>query len=321
MSGQGNVRQADTGGIAATVEILKRGGLAALPTETVYGLAADAANAAAVAKLYAAKGRPQFNPLIAHVATREAAEGLGRFNSAAFALAEEFWPGPLTLVLNYHGGGKVCDLARAGLDTVAVRLPRHPVMRAVLEKFGGSLVAPSANLSCHVSATSAEHVAEDFGSSVDIILDGGPSQLGLESTIVDLTGKTPRLLREGALDKAEIESVLGMPFTKSQNDPARPSSPGQLSAHYAPGTPLHLNARSVEPDEALLAFGVPLPGAKVTLNLSESEDTAEAAVHLFSHLRALDKTGARSIAVMPIPETGLGAAINDRLRRAALGRH
>jgi L-threonylcarbamoyladenylate synthase len=305
--------------IIRTSEILRAGGIAALPTETVYGLAGDAANAKAVARIFAVKGRPHFNPLIAHVATFEQAHQLAVFNNAAEKLSRQFWPGPLTLVLPYKGGEAVCELARAGLQTIALRMPSDPLTHRVLKEFGSPLVAPSANRSGGVSATSALHVVDDFGDLVDIILDGGPSQHGLESTIIDVTG-TPSLLRQGAIPLDEIKEALGQNISvANSHNTQKPSSPGQLSAHYATRTPLRLNATSLEHDEALLAFGTPLKAASYIYNLSEKSDLIEAAANLFSHLRALDKVGARTIAVMPVPKTGLGAAINDRLSRAALG--
>ena len=302
------------------VKALRAGDIAALPTETVYGLAADAANAAAVAKIYETKSRPQFNPLIAHVPDSDAAQALGRLNDDGFALAEAFWPGPLTLILRYHGGGAVCDLARAGLPTIGIRVPAHSIMRDVLARFGGALVAPSANRSGHVSATQAAHVAQDFGERLQLILDGGTAALGLESTIIDLSGTTPLLLRAGAVAIDEIESVLGKHVARPHlYDPENPASAGQMSRHYATRTPLRLNADHIEKNEACLAFGAPLPSFAPLLNLSANADLAEAAANLFAHLRALDKTGMDTIAVMPVPEQGLGMAINDRLRRAALG--
>lgn len=309
----------DEAGFRRAVEVLRAGGLAALPTETVYGLAADAANPLAVAKIYATKQRPQFNPLIAHVATLDQVQSIGKFNQLALLCAEKFWPGPLTLVLPYQGNA-ICDLARAGLDTIALRIPSHPAIRAVLSEYGGPLVAPSANRSGHVSATSAAHVAADFGNAIDIIIDGGPTEFGLESTIIDATTDIPVILREGAISVERLEKMLGRKIEhRNLYDLQNPSSPGQLSAHYATTTPLRLNAAHAEAGEALLAFGKPLAAKNAILNLSENSDLGEAAANLFAHLRALDETGAKTIAVMPVPDYGLGAAINDRLRRAALG--
>ncbi len=306
--------------IARIAKALAAGEIAALPTETVYGLAADAANAAAVAKIYKTKSRPQFNPLIAHVINVDAAQALGRLNDQGFALADAFWPGPMTLVLRYHGGDAVCDLARAGLQTIGIRVPAHPVMRDVLRSFGGALVAPSANRSGHVSATQASHVAQDFADTLALILDGGTSALGLESTIIDITGSSPALLRAGAIAIEEIESVLGQNLQRPHlYDPENPSSAGQMSRHYATRAKLRLNAVNVRENEACLAFGKSPASASPMLNLSPGADLAEAAANLFAHLRALDTTNVTTIAVMPIPEHGLGIAINDRLHRAALG--
>lgn len=297
--------------IALAADALKRGGLVAMPTETVYGLAADATSDSAVAALYEAKGRPRFNPLIAHVASLEAAAMQAVLSDEALVLAAAFWPGPLTLVLPVSKSCSVCDLARAGLDTIAVRMPAHPVARALLKAFGGPLVAPSANPSGRVSPTTAAHVAADMGEQVEAILDGGPCDLGLESTIVDCTGNGPALLRAGALATDEIEAVYGT-LRRPGSDPQTPSSPGQLLRHYAPKAALRLNAAAPAEDEAFLGFG---PG-DATLNLSESANLREAAANLFAMLRTLDSRHDR-IAVAPIPSTGLGEAINDRLRRAA----
>jgi L-threonylcarbamoyladenylate synthase len=304
---------------------LKEGGLVAFPTETVYGLGADAGNSGAVARLYQAKGRPSFNPLIATVADLEAALRIGRFGAQALALARAFWPGPLTLVLPKAPLCAVADLATAGLDTIALRVPAHPVAQQLLRAFGGALVAPSANLSGHVSPTTALHVQSDLAGRIDLILDGGAVMVGVESTIVGCF-EAPMLLRPGGLPRGEIERVLGSALVQSPDDPARdsgqPLAPGMLASHYAPRTPVRLNAVSLKPGEALLAFG---PGmvrgidaASVVMNLSERGDLTEAAASLFGHLRARDALGADMIAVMPVPHHGLGEAINDRLRRAAV---
>ncbi|BEV46662.1 L-threonylcarbamoyladenylate synthase [Afipia carboxidovorans] len=303
-------------------ECLAAGGLVAFPTETVYGLGADGTNGSAIARLYEAKGRPSFNPLIAHVPTLEAAQRIARFNDTAFKLARAFWPGPLTLVLPKTADCPVSDLATAGLETVAVRIPAHPVAQAILQALGRPIVAPSANRSGHVSPTTAAHVRDDLDGRIDLIVDGGPVQVGVESTIVGCTG-TPILLRPGGTPRAAIEAVLGTPLAR-QPAPVQngPLAPGMLASHYAPSADVRLNATELRNGEALLAFGPPLPGAPAgrTLNLSPRGDLIEAAANLFSHLRALDETGARTIAVMPIPTAGLGEAINDRLRRAAAER-
>jgi L-threonylcarbamoyladenylate synthase len=310
--------------VAAAVQALRRGELVAMPTETVYGLAADACNARAVGKVFIAKGRPRFNPLILHVHSLAAAHALGIFDDDAERLAEAFWPGPLTLVLPMRPHTLVSDLATAGLSTVAIRVPAHPVARALLTAFGGPLAAPSANRSGHVSATTAAHVAADVGVAVSAILDVGPTPIGLESTIVGLAGEHPVLLRAGAIPRAEVEKVLGRPLAAPSSDPGKPEAPGMLATHYAPAAALRLNVSSVEPGEALLAFGPTLPagadGATATINLSEAGNLGEAAAKFFSALRDLDKQ-AKAIAVMSIPEEGLGEAINDRLRRAARPRN
>jgi L-threonylcarbamoyladenylate synthase len=304
---------------------LKNGGLVAFPTETVYGLGADATQPEAIARLYQAKGRPSFNPLIAHVSELAAAERIARFNATARRLAEAFWPGPLTLVLPKTADCAVADLATAGLDTVAVRMPAHAVARDILRELGRPIVAPSANRSGHVSPTTAAHVATDLSGRIDLIVDGGPVSVGVESTIIGCF-ETPLLLRPGGLPRTAIEQVLGHAVGRPPEEPethsGQPLAPGMLASHYAPRTQVRLNAHRLEPGEALLAFGPdPIPGgeaAAATLNLSARGDLTEAAANLFSHLRALDIANARAIAVMPVPHEGLGEAINDRLRRAAV---
>ncbi len=313
--------------VAEAARILQAGGLVAFPTETVYGLGADATNPAAIARLYQAKGRPAFNPLIAHVGDIEAARAIARFDARATALAAAFWPGPLTLVLPKTGDCAVADLATAGLETIAIRVPAHPVARAILCAFGGPVVAPSANLSGHVSPTCAAHVQSDLAGRIDLIVDGGPVEVGVESTIVGCFAQ-PVLLRPGGLPRAEIERVLGRPLAQPPehggSDAGRPLAPGMLASHYAPRTPVRLDARRLEAGEALLAFGPDaLPGvdaAAAVMNLSHRGDLGEAAANLFGYLRTLDAGGARAIAVMPVPHHGLGEAINDRLRRAAVER-
>lgn len=312
---------ADREAIATAARMLADGGLVALPTETVYGLGANAASDAAVARLYAAKGRPRFNPLIAHVADLAAARRLAAFNPDAEQLARAFWPGPLTLVLPKAAGCPVSLLATVGLDTIAVRVPDHPVAHAILAAFGKPVVAPSANQSGHVSPTSAAHVRADLDGRIDLIIDGGPTSVGVESTIVACLG-APTLLRPGGLPRADIERALGHALAEeSSPSDAAPLAPGMLASHYAPKTPLRLNAVDVRSGEALLAFGAGAPKiAARTLNLSPAGDLVEAAANLFAHLRALDAAGATTIAVMPIPDEGLGEAINDRLARAAAPR-
>jgi L-threonylcarbamoyladenylate synthase len=319
---------ADRAAIAAAARALAAGGLVAFPTETVYGLGADAENGQAIARLYEAKGRPSFNPLICHVADRATAERLGRFDAAAVRLAEAFWPGPLTLVLPKAADCRVAALAIAGLDTIALRMPDHPVAGVLLREFGRPVVAPSANRSGHLSPTNAQHVLSDLRGRIDLIIDGGATPVGLESSIVACLGD-PMLLRAGGLPRAEIERLLGQKLAERAPDQviadgAAPLAPGQLASHYAPRARLRLDARSVQEGEALLAFGPRLPPgterAAHVLNLSARGDPIEAAAALFSHLRALDAAGPAMIAVMPVPDDGLGEAINDRLRRAAAPR-
>ena len=310
--------------VAAAARCLREGGLVGFPTETVYGLGADAANPAAIARLYQAKGRPAFNPLIAHVGDLKAAEAIARFDSQARALAQAFWPGPLTLVLPKAQNCPVADLATAGLDTVAVRIPSHNVARALLQAFGGAVVAPSANRSGHVSPTTAAHVLADLDGRVDLILDGGPVEVGVESTIIGCFDE-PMLLRAGGLPREAIERLLCRALLAPQEledtDSPHPLAPGMLASHYAPRALVRLQATDVRPGEALLAFGpAALPGldkAVAVMTLSESGDLTEAATRLFGYLRTLDTYGAAGIAVMPVPGHGLGEAINDRLRRAA----
>jgi L-threonylcarbamoyladenylate synthase len=309
--------------VEAGARTLAEGGLVAFPTETVYGLGADATNAAAIARLYQAKGRPAFNPLISHLGDLTAARAIGRFDAIALRLAEAFWPGPLTLVLPRAANCAVAELATAGLETIAIRIPSHPVARAILRAFDGPVVAPSANLSGHVSPTTAAHVQADLDGRIDLIVDGGPVTVGVESTIVGCF-EEPTLLRPGGLPREQIERVLGrtlaQPPSDAESDSAQPLAPGMLASHYAPRTRVRLNATSVEAGEALLAFGTGAEGAATVMNLSPRGDLNEAAANLFGYLRALDATRATAIAVMPIPEEGLGEAINDRLRRAAVGR-
>ncbi|RIJ23359.1 threonylcarbamoyl-AMP synthase [Henriciella barbarensis] len=307
---QAAVLKPDPAAIRKAASLLKQGGLVAMPTETVYGLAADASNADAVARLYAAKGRPAFNPLIAHCASAEAAFAQGRFSERARVLAAAFWPGPLTFVVDAIDTTTVCSLARAGLDTLALRVPAHPAARALLEAFGGPLVAPSANPSGRISPTTAAHVSSDMGDKVDLILDGGPCSEGIESTVIDARGESPVLLRQGTVLPEAIERIW--PGLEAGGSEDRPTSPGQLLRHYAPNARLRLNADNARPGEALLGFG---PG-EATLNLSASGDLVEATANLFAMMRKLDERFDQ-IAVAPIPEKGLGAAINDRLVRAA----
>jgi L-threonylcarbamoyladenylate synthase len=308
--------------IAAAAARLRSGGLVAMPTETVYGLAADATSDAAVAAIYAAKQRPAINPLISHVLDIEAAREHAIFGSDAETLARAFWPGPLTLVLPVASTSGISLLARAGLDSVAVRSPSHEIARALIEAAGVPLAAPSANRSGAVSPTTAAHVAADLDGRVDLILDGGPCRHGLESTIVACLGGRPQLLRPGAIPREAIASALGFPIDSMSAARTTPNAPGQLASHYAPRAELRLGALAVSGEEAALDFGGALKGGRPSarLDLSPAGDLVEAAAHLFSHLRALNAAGARRIAVAPIPAHGLGAAINDRLRRAAAPR-
>ncbi|MBI5165676.1 MAG: threonylcarbamoyl-AMP synthase [Magnetospirillum sp.] len=303
--------------LAEAGRILAAGGLVAFPTETVYGLGGDATADRAVAAIFAAKGRPRFNPLIVHLAEVAEAEAIVVMEARARALAARFWPGPLTLVLPRAPHSPVSLLASAGLDTIAVRIPDHGVARALIKIAGRPLAAPSANTSGRVSPTRAEHVAACLDERVAMILDGGPCRVGVESTVLDLSGPTPVLLRPGGITAEALAAVLGgPPALAAAGAPLK--APGMLESHYAPSVPVRLGACSPRPGEALLAFG-PAP-ADATLNLSPAGDVEEAAANLFAMLRSLDHGGFTAIAVMPIPEHGLGLAINDRLRRAAAPR-
>jgi L-threonylcarbamoyladenylate synthase len=309
--------------VEAAAQALRAGRLVAFPTETVYGLGAIATNDRAVASIFAAKRRPHFNPLIVHVANRDVASALACWNDAAERLAASFWPGPLTLVLPRAPDSPLSLLVSAGLDTVALRVPAHPLAQALLEATALPVAAPSANPAGAISPTTADHVEKALGERIEIILDGGPCPIGLESTVLDLTGPEPRLLRPGGLVRSRIEAAIGRlragPAAGDEGEAAL--SPGQQASHYAPARPVRLGARTVAPDEALLAFGPrPLPGAAMVLNLSRSGDLEEAAANLFAMLRALDQPGIRTIAVMPIPRQDLGEAICDRLSRAAAPR-
>ena len=308
--------------IEQAAQALRSGRLVAFPTETVYGLGAVATNDRAVAAIFAAKGRPRFNPLIVHVTDASAARALVRWNPTAERLAARFWPGALSLVLPRAEGCPLALLVSAGGDTVALRAPAHPAARALLAATVLPVAAPSANPAGQVSPTTAEHVAAGLGERIDFIIDGGPCPIGVESTVLDVTCTPARLLRPGGVTRAALEAVIGPvagPVPLDATDQRR--SPGQLDSHYAPTRPLRLDVDAVGTDEALLAFGPqPLRGAARTLNLSPGADLEEAAANLFAMLRALDRPGFRAIAVMPVPEDGLGEAISDRLRRAAAPR-
>jgi L-threonylcarbamoyladenylate synthase len=300
--------------------LLRDGKLVAFPTETVYGLGADATNDRAVAAIFAAKQRPAFNPLIVHIIDAAAAARLVRLDGRAEALAARFWPGPLSLVLPRLADCPVSLLASAGLDSLALRVPGHPLPRALIRAVGRPIAAPSANRSGRVSPTEAGHVLDELDGRIAAILDGGACRVGLESTVLDLTAARPTLLRPGGVAIEDLEAAIG-PIDIADDDNTAPRGPGMLSSHYAPSRPLRLDATTVKPDEALLAFGKRAPkGAKETRWLSRSGDLSEAAANLFAALRALDRPDFAAIAVMPIPAHGLGRAVNDRLRRAAAPR-
>jgi len=300
--------------VDTAVSALLRGELVILPTETVYGLACDAGNARAVAAVFAAKGRPQFNPLISHVTGLEAALAIAYLDDRMRRLAEAFWPGPLTLVAPVRDTGAVCDLARAGLDTVAVRAPDHPLAQAVLKALGRPVAAPSANRSGRPSPTTFADAVEETGAFAAAAVDGGPCRVGLESTVLGLAGGELVLLRPGSVTREAIEQVAG-PVTPGLG--SGHSSPGRLARHYAPSKPLSLEVAAPSPEAAYLAFGPSPAGRALTWNLSPAGDLREAAANLFAFLRAADRSAAPVIETAPIPHTGLGEAINDRLRRAA----
>lgn len=299
--------------------LLAQGELVAFPTETVYGLGADATDDKAVASIFEAKGRPQFNPLIAHIPDLSWAEGFAEVSDVARRLARRFWPGPMTLVMKRKAGCAVSYLVSAGLDSVAVRLPSHPFARALIEAAGVPVAAPSANISGTVSPTTAGHVLQGLGGRISMLIDGGACPVGVESTVLDVRGDRPVLLRAGGLTVEEIETETGKGSVLfPDSDPALPRSPGQLSSHYAPSIPVRLNADKAEEGEALLGFG---KVENAVLNLSPSGDLNEAAAHLFAYMRELDRMEFKAIAVSPVPMNDLGLAINDRLKRAAYPRH
>jgi L-threonylcarbamoyladenylate synthase len=312
--------------ISAAADFLRAGKLVAFPTETVYGLGGDATQGDAVARIFSTKGRPAFNPLICHVVDAAAAQEIAKFSNSAIRLADAFWPGPLTLVLPRAENCPVSRLASAGLDTIAVRVPSHETAQAILRAVDRPIAAPSANASGTISPTRARHVAASLGDKVDMILDGGACDIGIESTIVYSDGDKVRLLRAGAITIADFDQVLGRKtlIEDPSDDADRPASPGRLRLHYAPRTELRIDVDHVDTGEALLAFGPDLPdgfeAASTILNLSKTGDLVEAAANLFDCLHRLDSSGAKTIACVKIPETGLGLAINDRLRRAAAPR-
>lgn len=306
----------DDDSIALAAALIREGRLVAFPTETVYGLGGDATNGRAVAAIFEAKGRPRFNPLIVHIPDMVMARRLGTFDKRAEELASRFWPGPLTLVVKRRADSGLSDLVSAGLDSVAIRMPMHRDARTFLAEAGRPVAAPSANRSGRVSPTAARHVADELGDAVSLILDGGPCEVGLESTVLDMSGDVPVMLRPGGVPLEELEQALGRRIERAEPG-AAVTAPGMLESHYAPGLPLRMEARSASPGEALLGFG---PTSGATMNLSESGDLREAAANLFSMLRELDRPDFTGIAVVPIPEEGLGQAINDRLQRAAAPR-
>ena len=291
------------------------GQIVAIPTETVYGLAADATNAEAVASIYAAKSRPAINPLIVHVADINAAQDIAAFSDDALDLAEAFWPGPLTLVLPKHPSATIAGIVSAGLDSIAIRCPAHPAARSLLSAFNRPLAAPSANPSGKITSTSADHVLDGLDGQIAAVLDAGPCELGLESTIVGLTGSAPTLLRPGGLPAEQITDCIGKPLERAKPS-ATPNAPGQLASHYAPDATIRLEAFEKRPDEHHIGFG----SVKGDVSLSPNGDLVEAAARLFDLLHRCDQTGVQKIAVAPIPDSGLGRAINDRLARAAAPR-
>ncbi len=310
-----NIYPADTANIAKAAEIIKNGGLVAMPTETVYGLGANAYNATAVANICAAKGRPTFNPLISHIADIDFLPTYAKTDERTMALARRFWPGPLTMVLPRLDNNPALDLACAGLKTITVRFPAHPVAQELIRQSGVPIVAPSANKSQTISPTTAAHVQESLGDKVDMILDGGRCQVGVESTIIDVTGKDIVLLRAGGIALEELEEFLNQKILISHGNPDLPSSPGQMLKHYAPSHPLRINATEKQEGEFFIGFG---DVSFSDLNLSPKGDLCEAAANLFAFLRFADHlSGYKGIAMSPIPEHGLGLAINDRIRRAS----
>lgn len=317
---QMTVTPATRSSIIRASQALRNGELVAFPTETVYGLGGDATNADAVARIFEMKGRPHFNPLIVHVADRETAASHVEFNESANRLATAFWPGPLTLVLTKKPESEICDLVSAGLETIGIRVPLNPVAQELLQTAGLPVAAPSANLAGRISPTRASHVQDDLGDGPALILDGDFAAIGLESTVIGFSDDTPLLLRPGGIPGKDIEKVLGKKLEGAETGHA-PTSPGQLESHYAPRAAIRLNATDVKKGEALMSFGNRQPETDgPSVNLSPDGSLREAAIHFFAALRELDASGCKTIAVVPIPDEGLGEAINDRLRRAAAPR-
>ncbi|MFD1327407.1 L-threonylcarbamoyladenylate synthase [Mycoplana ramosa] len=319
-----DTRTAPEAALQEAVAVLGRGLPIAIPTETVYGLAADATNPEAIARIYETKGRPRFNPLICHVADLEMADRYVRFDPLSRILAEAFWPGPLTLILPVRPDAPIHPLVRAGLETVGIRVPDGFANR-LIAAFGRPLAAPSANTSGRISPTNADHVNADLGDRIELILDGGAAKVGLESTILKVVDGSVHLLRPGGLNVADVERLTGSKVIRPKGAGATIEAPGMLASHYAPHAGVRLNARQVTPGEALIRFGgTALPGeerAAIVLDLSPAGDLREAAANLFGYMQEADATGARTIAFSPIPATGLGEAINDRLERAAAPRN
>lgn len=310
-----NIYQPTTENIRQAAEVIINGGLVAMPTETVYGLGANVYNAKAVASIFEAKGRPAFNPLISHIADLDFLPTYAKVDERVMNLAKKFWPGPLTFVLPRIDNNPAIDLACAGLKTTTVRMPNHPIALALIKASGVPIVAPSANRSQSISPTTAQHVAESLGTKVDIILDGGACQVGVESTIIDVTGKDVVLLRAGGVSIEDLEEFLNEKILISNGNPDLPSSPGQMLKHYAPNHNLRINATKAEADEFLIGFG---NVENAQLNLSPRGDLCEAASNLFAFLRKADETkDYQKLAMSPIPKTGLGLAINDRIKRAS----
>lgn len=315
------IRKLSDAAIRDAAAMLRFGHLVAFPTETVYGLGADATSGEAVARIFEAKGRPRFNPLIVHVLRLDRAERLVQLDELSLKLAKAFWPGPLTLVLPKAAGAPIADLAAAGLDTLAIRVPSHEAAASLLAAADRPIAAPSANRSGHVSPTTAQHVAADLGDKVSMILDGGPATVGLESSIVGFEDGEPVLLRAGGVPIEAIREAAGVPVRMASDETqTRPNAPGRLASHYAPRARLRLDAGAPRDGEAWLGFGPdgPEENSDRSINLSPRGDLVEAAARLFAALRTLDASGTEMIAVAPVPEMGLGLAINDRLRRAAM---